>query len=69
MKLFRVEFYDTKSDNKYDGDLHEYLCDNRNAAWHLWYNLKLYANAKHVDVYNLHGIKQEPEKGVNYLSF
>ena len=39
MKLFRVEFYNTKSDNKYDGDLREYLCD-RDSAWDLWYNLK-----------------------------
>ena len=67
MDLFRVVFYDTREYNKYESqDRHEYLCDLE-AAWRLWFALTE-QGYRHVEIFNMLGMKQEPEKGLHGLT-
>lgn len=68
--MFRVLFYDTQDDHKYQAsneNIHEYLC-NRQDALSLWYLLTRILNKKHVEIYDLAGMRQQPEKGLGGLS-
>ena len=61
---FRLVLYRTKEDNKlYADNRHEYFGDKA-AIWYLWYAFTKELGYKHVEVFSLDGIKQEPEKGI-----
>jgi hypothetical protein len=60
---FRLTFYKTLSDNKFDSDNRfEYLGDAE-SIWNLWFLLTKTLNYKHVEVFSLDGVKQKPENG------
>lgn len=61
--LFRLVLRDTEDDDKYLAiDRYEFL-GNRDSIWFLWFNLTKILKKKHVEVFNLEGLKVEPEKG------
>jgi hypothetical protein len=61
---FRLVFYNTKSENKYDAEYRYEYFGNRESIWYLWFTLK---DSGHVEVFSLDGRKQEPEKGISGL--
>lgn len=63
---FRLVWYYTDSDNKYDSNDRFEIFGDRDSIWRMWYVLtrELTRNNKHVEVYSLDGTKQEPEKGI-----
>ena len=64
---FRLVCWDTTSDNKYDAEKrYEYL-GNALSIWNLWFMLVRQLQKQHVEVYNLNGLRQEPEKGLTGL--
>jgi len=69
MQLFRLKWYNTKSEEKFDipsyDYLHEYLGD-ANSVLTLYYLIKD-SGFKHVEVYNLSGQVMDMTKGSNYL--
>jgi hypothetical protein len=67
MNLYRLEFYDTDSDNKYDAqEVCEYLGDNV-SIFRLWFYLAKVLNKKHIEIYTMDGIIQHPENGLGAL--
>ena len=61
---FRLVWYDSNTDSKYDAAARfEYLgsCD---AIWHLWFLLSKTLGKRHVEVFNLAGERQQPQRGV-----
>lgn len=67
--LFRVVWFDTQDDNKWSTDTeHIFECiADRNSAWKLWFTLSKKLEAKHVAVFNMDGVKCEPEKGLSEM--
>ncbi len=62
MKLFRIKWYMTKNSNKFDADkAHEALADAE-SIFIMWCSLK--KEWPHVEIYNMHGVLQQPEKGL-----
>lgn len=62
--MFRLTFYDTTKDNKYEAtDRHEYL-GNKESVFKLWYLLTKVLGKKHVEIFSLDGQKQNPESGL-----
>lgn len=60
---FRLVWYITQDDNKYDSqDRYEFFGD-RHSIYNLWFVLKRTLKNKHVDVFSLDGKQQEPENG------
>jgi hypothetical protein len=70
MKLFRLVWYNTKSENKFDvissDQIHEYL-GNVHSIFSLYYLIKD-AGFTHVEVYNFRGNLMDMTKGVPYLA-
>jgi hypothetical protein len=67
MHMFRLVWYETNTNFKYDAECrHEYMGD-RLSIWRLWYTLKREQGQKHIEVYNLEGTKQTPEHGLEGL--
>lgn len=65
---YRLVHYDTQEDDKHAADdVHEYWCTEESDAWHLWWTLVRVAGQRHVEVYNMLGQRQNPEKGVHAL--
>ena len=64
---FRIVWYNTDSDDKFDysEDNKFEFFGNAKAMLRLWFILTKKMNAKHVEVYNLEGDKCEPEKGIH----
>ena len=61
--LFRLTWYRTESENKYDAETRcEYIGD-RDSIWSLWATLTKQLDYKHVEVFSLDGTRQEPELG------
>lgn len=61
---FRLVWYKTKSDNKFDSDFRcEYL-GSRDAIFSLWITLHKELNYPHVEIFDLTGIKQDPNSGL-----
>jgi len=62
---FRVVLYDTNSEDKYEAEnRYEYFGD-RDSMWYLWFTLSNKCGQKHVEMFNLAGDKQQPEKGLS----
>ena len=63
MNLFRLVWYDTKYENKYEADkIHQFMGDF-DSIFRLWFVLTAERSCKHVEVYNLNGVRQHPERG------
>lgn len=60
--LYRVIVYTSNTDNKYSGELFEYL-STKEAAWQLWYEMTTKLGYKFVEVKRLNGSDCHPEKG------
>ena len=62
---FRLVWYITREENKYEAHYtHEYF-GNEEAIWRLWYALAKELGYPHVEVYSLDGRKQTPEEGMH----
>lgn len=65
--LFRLIVYLTDADNKYEAiDRLEYFGNGR-SIWQLWSDQARILGRRHVEVFNLAGERQDPEKGVDVL--
>lgn len=63
MNLFRLVLYDTDNENKFEAvGRYEYL-GNRESIFNLWFYLQM-LEKKHVEIYNMNGVLQNPEKGL-----
>lgn len=61
---FRLVIHDTDSDNKYDTHHGYELFGDRESIMFLWIELRK-AGKKHVDVFNLAGMRINPEDGLD----
>lgn len=69
--LFRLLLYNTEEDDKYLADTedrYEFL-GNLRSIWFLWHTFKVQQKKKHVEVFNLDGVKQQPEKGYAGMAY
>ena len=66
--LFQLICYMTQSDDKYEADSQYriFLIGDRHSIWNTWFLLKR-SGQKHLEILDMAGIKQEPEKGINGL--
>ena len=64
---FRLVVYMTDADNKFEASrAHEYLGDEQ-AIYHLWYTFSKICKHKHVEIYNLMGVRLDPEIGISCM--
>lgn len=64
---FRLTYYQTKLNNKYEAENRfEYLGDAK-SIWELWYLLTKNMDDQHVEIFSLNGIKQQPHIGISGL--
>lgn len=61
---FRLVHYETDKDNKYEADQRFEFFGNRNAIFNLWWLFTYTLKFKHVEVFNLAGMKCDPKKGI-----
>lgn len=65
--MYRLTLWNTQDEDKWPAEVYTYLGD-RLAIWQLWYWFTNNLRRTHVEVYNLDGVKQKPEKGLQGLS-
>lgn len=65
---FRLVWYETLAENKYQADRRHEFLGGREAVFTLWFTLVKRLGERHVEVYSLDGRMQEPEKGLSGLS-
>ena len=72
MNLFRLVWIRTQETDRYTdmsmGKINFEYLGCRESIYALWSELKFKMNWPHVDIYNMDGIKQQPEKGINGLN-
>lgn len=64
---FRLVWFDTNSDNRFDAERRYEFFGEKQSIWTLWFLLTNDKKAKHVRVYSLDGVLQKPEFGINGL--
>lgn len=65
---FRIVWYETAAENKYEADRRHEFLGGREAIFTLWYTLTSRLGQRHVEVYSIDGRMQKPENGLSGLS-
>lgn len=66
--MFQLVFRPTKSENKFDTNEAHFLMGDRESVFRMWWELHKVAGWPHVEIQDMDGNKQQPEKGLSGLS-